>query len=248
LSPVVHVEPFRQPPALDGGAQHFLPGAGGLLGTPPGVKQQAGVIVHQDEEVGALAAGDTRVRHERAYQHVADPQLVGSVGREATIDPRCPSQHRALEAATLKVLTNRALGHPDAVARQQNGADLRSGAGGELLAQTGGFFEQLGMAAHGPDVRPRLGPEPVQALLAVGAHPAVQRAPGIDAGVAVRLQMTLPSELADEVATCGGAEPRVRRIGDDPVPSEGDGFGGIGAHGRLLQERCPHRTRSRPAR
>jgi hypothetical protein len=61
-----------------------LAGAGVLLKHPAAVHQQARVVVDQQEQLGALAAGHPRVGHERPGEHVADPALVGPLGLVAT--------------------------------------------------------------------------------------------------------------------------------------------------------------------
>src|SRR6266511_1982288 len=76
--------------------------------------------------------------------------------------------------------------------------------------------------------------EPIEALLAVGAHPAIEGGAGIEADAAVRLRVAPPGQLADQSAAFGWAEAGVGHVGDDVVPIERDGFAGIGAHGRLL--------------
>ena len=188
---VVHIEPLREAAALDSRPQHLLSSAGSLLREPPRMDQQAGVVVHQHEEVGALAAGLTRKGYEWPYEDVPDPELIGSIGLEAAVDPSGTCEHRTLEATALQVLANGAFGHPDAMPGLQDGADLGSRASRDLLTQTGRLLQQLRVAAHGPEVGPWLGPESVQALLAVGTYPAVQRGAREDAGVAVRLHMAL---------------------------------------------------------
>ena len=62
--------------------------------------------------------------HVRTDQHVANPQLVRPQSLEATEDVRLLRQSGALQTAVLEMLANGALGHADAVACQQNGADL----------------------------------------------------------------------------------------------------------------------------
>jgi hypothetical protein len=61
-------------------AQRVLPGAGVLLVGPPAVHQQPRVVVHQQEQLGAAAARNARVGHERADEHVTDPAFVGAGG------------------------------------------------------------------------------------------------------------------------------------------------------------------------
>jgi hypothetical protein len=79
-----------------------------------------------------------------------------------------------------------------------------------------------------------LRPESVQPLLAVGEEPAVERGAREDPATPVRLHVALAGELANQRATFGWAETRVRGVGDNVVTDDRHGFGGIGAHGHLL--------------
>ena len=111
-------------------------------------------------------------------QHVADPQLVGTRRFEATEDVGLLSQSGALQSTVLQVLADGALRHADAVARQQDGAELSGGAGRQLLPQLAGFLQQLGVAACNAQVSARLRLESGQALLTIGAQPAIECAAG----------------------------------------------------------------------
>jgi hypothetical protein len=64
------------------------------------------------------------MRHEGTDQHIADPHLVGPRGFETTIRPRLTGQRGTLQAAALEMLTDRALGHTNAVTGEKNGANL----------------------------------------------------------------------------------------------------------------------------
>ena len=85
------------------------------------------------------------------------------------------------------MLANGALGDPDAMAGVENGADLGRRPGRQLGTQPAGFVEQFRMATDGAQVRAWVGLEAVQALLAVGADPAVERAARILTLAAIRV-------------------------------------------------------------
>jgi hypothetical protein len=44
--------------------------------------QEPAEIIHEQEQIGALAARHTWIRHERADEHVAHPALVGTFSFE----------------------------------------------------------------------------------------------------------------------------------------------------------------------
>ena len=73
-------------------------------------------------------------------QHVPDPEFVGPIGLEATINARCADQRCPPKAAALQVRADGALGHTNTMACQQDGADLGSRPGRELVAEAGGFL------------------------------------------------------------------------------------------------------------
>src|SRR6266516_1380091 len=103
------------------------------------------------------------------------------------------------------------------------------------------------MAAHHPQVGPRLGAESVQTLLPVGADPAVQGGTGIHPGAPIWVGVAYGGQLADELTPLGGAQALAQGIGNDVVAEQGDGFGGIGTHGRLLGKSARTLARSPPA-
>ena len=74
------------------------------------------------------------------------------------------------------MLADGAFGDADAVAGEQDGADLGGGARRQLDSERAGLVEQLGVAADGAEVSAWIGLEPIQALLAIGAQPAIERA------------------------------------------------------------------------
>src|SRR5207245_11012884 len=86
------------------------------------------------EQVGALAAAGAWVRHEWTNQHVADPYLIRLVSLEATECTWLAGQGRTL-ATALEMLANGPLGNADAMASEENGADLRRRASGQLDPQ-----------------------------------------------------------------------------------------------------------------
>ncbi len=113
---------------MDGSAQHLLAGAHVLLSHPRAVDDQSRKIIHQQEQERSARRRRPRVRHVWTDQHVADPQLVRPQRFEATKHARLLGQGGAVQTAVLEMLANGAFGHTDAVACQQDGADLCGGA------------------------------------------------------------------------------------------------------------------------
>ena len=139
------------------------------------MQQQARVIIDQDEKVGALAAV-AWMRHERTDQHVANPDLIRSVSFVATVGTWLAGECRPLETTPLEVLADGAFSDAEVMAGVENGADLGGRACGQLNAQGARFVEQLRMTTDRAQVSTRVRFETVQALLAVGANPAVEGA------------------------------------------------------------------------
>ena len=121
---VIDVQALGQTTTLDGGAQHVLTGARVLVWHPAAMHQQPRIIVDEHKEVGALAATGARMGDEGTHQHVTDPHLVGSRSFETPVGPRLTGECGTLQAAALEVLANGALGDTNAVASEQDGADL----------------------------------------------------------------------------------------------------------------------------
>ena len=65
------VQLIWQTAALDGGAQHLLASASVLVHHPASMDQHSTEVVHEQEQVGALAARHAWERHERTHEHVA---------------------------------------------------------------------------------------------------------------------------------------------------------------------------------
>jgi hypothetical protein len=74
------------------------------------------------------------------------------------------------------MLTNGAFSHTDAVACQQNGADLCGGACRQFETQLAGFLQQLVVATGEAKVGTWFRLQPRQPLLAIGPQPAIERA------------------------------------------------------------------------
>src|SRR5438128_1516048 len=219
---VIHIQPFRQAAALDGRAQHVLAGARVLVGDPAAVDEQPRVIVDQHEQVGALAAAGAWVRHEWTNQHVADPYLIRSVSLEATECTWLAGQGRTLEATALEMLANGPLGNADAMAGEENGANLSGRASRQLDPQGAHLVKELGVAADGAQVSTRVGLEAIQALLAIGANPAVECAARVLPLAAVGMLVQLARQLAHQLPAVGGTEPWTNGFGNDAVAEQGD--------------------------
>src|SRR5712691_4591948 len=228
---VIHIQPFRQTAALDGRAQHVLAGARVLVGDPAAVDEQPRVIVDQHEEVGALATAGTGRGNEWTNQHVADPHLIRSVSLEATESTWLTGQRRPLEATALEMLANGALGDADAMAGKEDGPDLGGRAGGQLDPQGADLVKELRVAADRAQVSAWVGLEAIQALLAIGADPAVERAARVLTLAAIGMLVQLARQLAHQPSAVGWTEPRTDGFGDDTVTEQRGGFGGLGGHG-----------------
>src|SRR5258708_4582000 len=129
------------------------------------------------------------------------------------------------------MLANGPLGNADAMAGEENGADLSGRASGQLDPQGAHLVKELGVAADGAQVSTRVRLEAIQALLAIGADPAVERAARVLPLAAVRVVMQLVRQLAHQPPAVGGTEPWTNGCGNDVVAEQGDGFGGLGGHG-----------------
>src|ERR1700737_3605626 len=70
------VQLVQQTAPLDGGAQHVLARAGVLVRHPAAMNEDPAEVIHEQEQIGALAAGHAWKRHEWADEHVAHPALV----------------------------------------------------------------------------------------------------------------------------------------------------------------------------
>src|SRR4051794_8436764 len=101
---------------------------------------------------------------------------------------------------------------------------------GSSVRRRAGLIEQLGMTADGTQVGAWIGFEPVQALLAIGAQPAIKGAAGVLTLAAIRVLVQLTSQRADDRSAFGGTQSRADRFSDDAVAEQGDGFGRFGGH------------------
>ncbi len=115
----------------------------------------------------------------------------------------------------MEVLADGALGNADVVAGKEDGADLRGRASWQLGAERAGLVEQLGMLADGAQVGARVGFEAVEALVTIGAQPAIERGAGGLPLAAIRVLVKLAGQAAHEGAAFGRAEAWRERLGDD---------------------------------
>jgi hypothetical protein len=129
------------------------------------------------------------------------------------------------------MLANGPLGDADAMTGEENGADLRGRAGGQLDPQSADLVKELRMAADSTQVGARVGLEAVQSLLAVGADPTVEGAARVFTLAAIWMLVQLVRQLAHQPSAIGGTEPRTDGFGNDTVAEQRDGFGGLGGHG-----------------
>ena len=195
------------------------------------------MIVHEQEQAGALAAGSARMRHPRTDQHVAHPQLVGTIGLVPSVRHRLRGELRSLQAALGQLLADGARCQPHAVTRRDDVGDVRRAARGQLDAQRGSQVEELGMATHRAGVGTLLGSQAVEPVLAVRAQPAVDGAAGDAHPAAVGMAMGARRQGAHDVAAFARPEAAVGRLRDHREAEQGDGLG-VDAHGRHSSQGC----------
>jgi hypothetical protein len=103
--------------------------------------QHATEVIHEQEQVRALATGDARERHERTHEHVAHPALVGTVSFEPAEGAWLTGQSSPMQTTPVQVLSDRALWDENAMAGFQDRADLDCGASWQFLAQLAGLLQ-----------------------------------------------------------------------------------------------------------
>ena len=146
---------IRQTAALDSGAQHVLASADVLVSHPASMDQHPTEVIHEQEQVRALAASHARVRHEGSDQDVAHPALVGPFSFETAEGAWLTSQGGAVQPAAVQMLADGPLGQMDAMPRFQDRADLDRGASWQFQSQLAGFFQQFGMATDDAEIGAR---------------------------------------------------------------------------------------------
>ncbi|HEY8951427.1 MAG TPA: hypothetical protein VIP78_02570 [Candidatus Dormibacteraeota bacterium] len=140
-----------------------------------------------------------------------------------------------MQTPPVQVLSDRALGDEDAMAGFQDRADLSGRASRQFLAQLAGLLEQFGMAAYDAEIGARWWTESVEAMLAIGADPAIERHARVGPATAIWVFVGLIGQLADQVAAFGRGEPRVCGFADDAKSQQGEVFAWISAHEHLVQ-------------
>ena len=131
-------------------------------------------VIHEQEKIGTLAAGDAWKRHERADEHVAHPALVGTFSFVPTEGAWLTSQGGAVQPAAVQMLADGALRHRDAMPRFQDRADLDGRATWQFQPQLASFLQQFWMATDDAEIGAWWWTESVEAMLAIGADPAIQ--------------------------------------------------------------------------
>src|SRR5713226_1700640 len=127
-TPVINMQLVWQAAALDGGAQHLLASAGVLVRHPAAMNEESAEVIHEQEQIGALAAGHAWKRHEWADEHVAHPALVGTFSFETAEGAWLTRQGGAVQPAAVQMLADGPLRQMDAMPGFQNRADLDCGA------------------------------------------------------------------------------------------------------------------------
>src|SRR5437764_7476631 len=91
------------------------------------------------------------------------------------------------------------------------------------------------MATDDAEIGARWWTESVEAVLAIGAEPAIEGHARVSPLTAIWMFVGLVRQLAHQVAAFGRCEPRVDRFTDDPKTEQGDVFAWISAHEHLVQ-------------
>jgi hypothetical protein len=106
----------------------------------------------------------------------------------------------------------------------QDRADLDGGASWQFLTKLAGLLQQLGMATDDAEIGARWWTESVEAMLAIGADPAIKGHARVGPAAAIWMFVGLIGQLADQVAAFGRGEPRVRGFANDAEAEQGEGL------------------------
>src|SRR5437763_4089292 len=87
------------------------------------------------------------------------------------------------------------------------------------------------MATDRTQVGAWIGFEAIQALLAIGAQPAIERAAGVAPLAAIRMLVDLVRQGADDRAAFSRAESRTDGFGNDAIPKQRNHFSGLDGQG-----------------
>src|SRR5713101_6782890 len=91
------------------------------------------------------------------------------------------------------------------------------------------------MAAYDAEIGAWWWTESVEAVLAIGADPAIEGHTRVGPATAIWMFVGLIGQLAHQVAAFGRCEPRVDRFADDAKAEQGEVFAWISAHEHLVQ-------------
>ena len=228
---VVSIQDIRDAAAGDRAAQQVLAGAGVLVREEPAVDQQPGMIIDDQEQPRPRRALPARVRHPGADQHVGDPPLVRPGGLIPAVGLRLGGQRLAVQPGPAQLAADGPLGDRDPVPVIQDRGDLRGRPAGQLQPQRGGLGEQLRVRADHAGVGPGRGLQRVQAALAPGPQPPVDRAPRVAAGRPVRVRVGACGDLAGQRPPLGRRQLRPGRLGDHRPAVQCDLFLTLVIHG-----------------
>src|SRR6266536_1299951 len=180
---------------------------------PPGGGHRPGVVVEERDQ-DRLAA-----RHHRAVQPVADPAGVGRLGLEPAEDRRrraVGGQPVQPERGEVPLQRPRRRGEPGV--RGQHHRDLRRGPPRRLLLQRRRQLQDLRRGLrHRPAGRRHQRLEPTSP---VGADPPVQAGPAHPRRSPHRPRVHPAGYLPHQPTPLLGRQPRIQRIGDQPVPEQ----------------------------
>ncbi len=80
------------------------------------------------------------------------------------------------------------------------------------------------MAAYDAEIGAWWRPKSIEAMLAIGADPAIEGHARVGPATAIWMFVGLIGQLADQVAAFGRGEPRVNRFADDAQSGAGRGL------------------------
>src|SRR5713101_1831749 len=147
------------------------------------------------------------------------------------------------------MLADRAFGDRDTPPGFENRGNLSRGATRQFQAELAGFLQQLRVATHDAQIGAQWWTEPVEAMLAIGADPAIERHARIGPLAAIWMLVRLVSELAHQAATFGRCEPWVRHFANNTETEQSQVFAWIAhTHLRVPSGNEHHPIRSAPPR
>ena len=192
------------------------------------------MVVDDQEQLGAHRGLDSRVRHPRPDQHVGHPALVRTFCLVAAEGLLFGHQGLALESAPAQLRAHGALWNPDPVAVEEDPGDLGGRSRRALETQRADVVDKLGMRAHRPGVRSRLGLEALQTLSPPHPDPAVDGGPRVAPRGPVGMCVLACGNPSHERAALGFRQAFCERLCDHAVAVQCDLLSDLVVHVILL--------------